>query len=73
VTDRRFTFLIASARRDGNTEVLMRKAAEHLPPQSRQQWLRLADLPLAPFDDIRHSVGVYPQPEATSVSCLTPP
>ena len=63
MTDRHFTFLIASARRDGNTEVLMRKAAEHLPPQSRQQWLRLADLPLAPFDDIRHSVGVYPQPE----------
>jgi Flavodoxin-like fold len=63
VTDRRFTFLVASARRDGNTEVLMRKAAEHLPPEYRQQWLHLMNLPLAPFEDIRHSVGVYPQPE----------
>ena len=59
---RHFTFLLASARRDGNTEILTRKAAEHLPPGCRQQWLRLMDLPLAPFEDIRHSVGVYPQP-----------
>jgi hypothetical protein len=63
VTDRRFTFLIASARRDGNTEFLMRNAAAHLPQQYEQQWLHLMDLPLAPFEDIRHSVGVYPQPE----------
>ena len=60
---RRFTFLLASARRDGNTELLTRKAAERLPPDCAQQWLRLMDLPLAPFEDIRHSVGVYPQPE----------
>jgi hypothetical protein len=60
---RRFTFLLASARRDGNTELLTRKAAEHLPPEYAQQWLRLMDLPLAPFEDIRHSIGVYPQPE----------
>jgi Flavodoxin-like fold len=60
---RRFTFLIASARRDGNTELLARKAAEHLPGQCVQRWLHLMDLPLAPFEDIRHSVGVYPQPE----------
>jgi hypothetical protein len=63
VTDRHFAFLIASARRDGNTEFLMRKAADHLPPDYRQQWLHLMDLPLPPFEDIRHSVGVYPQPE----------
>lgn len=61
--NRRFTFLIASARRDGNTELLTRKAAERLPAQCVQQWLHLMDLPLAPFEDIRHSVGVYPQPE----------
>jgi len=60
---RRFTFLLASARRDGNTELLTRKAAESLPPEYGQRWLRLMDLPLAPFEDIRHSVGVYPQPE----------
>jgi len=61
--NRHFTFLIASARREGNTEILTRKAADHLPPDYKQQWLRLMDLPLAPFEDIRHSVGVYPQPE----------
>jgi len=60
---RHFTFLIASARRDGNTELLTRKAAEHLPAGYGQQWLHLMDLPLSPFQDIRHSVGVYPQPQ----------
>jgi len=60
---RHFTFLITSARRDGNTEILTRRAADHLPAGSTQTWLNLLDLPLAPFQDIRHSVGVYPQPE----------
>lgn len=60
---RHFTFLIASARRDGNTEWLARKAAESLDPGTRQQWLHLDDLPLPPFTDIRHSVGVYPEPQ----------
>jgi len=60
---RRFTFVLASARRDGNTEILARRAADHLPSGAQQQWLDLIDLPLAPFVDIRHSVGVYPQPE----------
>jgi multimeric flavodoxin WrbA len=60
---RHFTFLIASARRDGNSEWLARKAAENLEPGTAQQWLHLADLPLAPFEDIRHSVGVYPEPK----------
>ncbi|MGE0004657.1 MAG: flavodoxin family protein [Parvibaculaceae bacterium] len=60
---RRFTFVIASARRDGNTEWLARKAAESLDPGTARQWLHLMDLPLPPFEDIRHSLGVYPQPE----------
>lgn len=60
---RRFTFLIASARRDGNSEWLARKAAEYLPAGTAQQWLHLLDLPLPPFEDIRHSVGVYPEPQ----------
>ena len=59
---RRFTFLIASARRDGNTELLTRKAAESLPADYEQLWIYLADLPLPPFQDIRHSVGAYPEP-----------
>ena len=52
--NRRFTFLITSARRNGNTEILTRKAAEILPQQYEQLWLDLLDLPLSPFEDIRH-------------------
>jgi multimeric flavodoxin WrbA len=63
VRARQFTFLVASARRDGNTELLTRKAAEHLPADDEQLWLRLMELPVAPFVDIRHSVGIYPQPQ----------
>lgn len=61
-SQRKFTFLVASARRDGNTELLARKAAEHLAPEHVQLWLHLMDLPLDPFKDIRHSIGVYPEP-----------
>ncbi len=59
-----FLFLLAGAREGGNTETLARAAAAHLPTQARQTWLNLRELPLAPFDDIRHAgAGVYPQPE----------
>jgi multimeric flavodoxin WrbA len=54
-------FLIASARKNGNSEILAREAAKQL-PEAAQTWLRLQDLPLEPFEDIRHSVGAYPQP-----------
>lgn len=57
-----FLFLLGSARRGGNTEQLARKAAEQLPADVPQQWLHLLDLPLPPFEDIRHSIGVYPEP-----------
>ena len=60
--ERQFLFLLGSGRRDGNTELLARKAAENLPSSVAQQWLHLMDLPLPPFEDIRHDVGVYPQP-----------
>ena len=59
---RRFAFILTSARRDGNTETLARKAAEHLPPGSSQEWLNLIDLPLPPFEDIRHGSAHYTQP-----------
>jgi NAD(P)H-dependent FMN reductase len=59
---RNFLFLIASAREGGNSELLARRAAETLPEDVSQTWLRLDDLSLPPFQDIRHSVGVYPEP-----------
>jgi len=63
VPSRHFTFVLSSARRDGNTELLARQAAAHLPAGSAHDWLNLIDLPVPPFEDIRHSVGVYPEPE----------
>ncbi|HEX4936302.1 MAG TPA: NAD(P)H-dependent oxidoreductase [Gemmatimonadaceae bacterium] len=60
---RRVLFLLASARRGGNTEQLARAAAASLPATAEQRWLHLDDYPLAPFRDIRHDVGTYPAPE----------
>ncbi|MFJ8040359.1 flavodoxin family protein [Kitasatospora sp. NPDC096147] len=61
LTDRRFLFLLGSVREDGNSEQLARLAAEHLPAGVEQTWLRLADLPLEPFTDVRHTGdGTYP-------------
>jgi multimeric flavodoxin WrbA len=60
---RRFAFFVSSAREEGNTEALARAAAAALPAGVEQRWLRLAELPLPPFVDIRHAGGVYPQPQ----------
>ncbi len=51
---RQFLFLVSSARREGNSEQLARRAAAALPVSSSQTWLNLADLPLPAFDDRRH-------------------
>jgi multimeric flavodoxin WrbA len=60
---RDFLFIVASARRDGNTEKLARQAARSLPPGTSQTWLRLLDFALPLFEDIRHSGdGIYPAP-----------
>ncbi|MET8622262.1 NAD(P)H-dependent oxidoreductase [Kitasatospora sp. NPDC004669] len=61
---RRFLFLDASARVDGNSGQLARLAAESsLPAGAEQHWLRLADHPLPPFQDLRHTGdGRYPEP-----------
>ncbi|MBX9584366.1 MAG: NAD(P)H-dependent oxidoreductase [Gemmataceae bacterium] len=59
---RHFLFLLASGRRDGNTELLARRAAAARPPADARTWLRLADLPLAPFRDLRHGPESYPEP-----------
>ncbi|MEU3183059.1 NAD(P)H-dependent oxidoreductase [Streptomyces sp. NPDC006923] len=61
--ERKFLFLLASAREGGNTEELARRAAEGLPEGAAQEWLRLKELPLPPFEDNRHTgTGQYPEP-----------
>ncbi len=60
---RSFLFLVGSSRRAGNTETLAAEAARALPADVRRQWLRLDDLPLPDFVDVRHTGdGVYPAP-----------
>ncbi|RKT16866.1 multimeric flavodoxin WrbA [Streptomyces sp. 1114.5] len=61
---RRFLFLDASARVDGNSARLARLAAESsLPVGAEQRWLRLSEHPLPPFQDLRHTGdGRYPEP-----------
>lgn len=54
---RSFLFVVSSTRADGNTERLARIAARSLPATDAQTWLRLADYPLEPFADTRHSTG----------------
>ncbi|MFD9909760.1 flavodoxin family protein [Streptomyces sp. NPDC059063] len=70
---RKFLFVLGSARSDGNTELLARKAAEQLPADVEQRWLHLADHPLPDFDDLRHD-KVYararPLPEGTNEALL---
>ncbi|MFJ4775231.1 flavodoxin family protein [Streptomyces sp. NPDC088762] len=64
---RRFLFLLASSRLDGNTEALAREAAAALPDGVEQEWLRLKDLPVPAFEDRRHDgPGIYPEPVGNS-------
>ena len=51
---RRFLFVLGSARTDGNTELLARRAAEQLSGDVEQQWFSLARHPLPDFEDLRH-------------------
>jgi multimeric flavodoxin WrbA len=51
---RSFLFLLGSARRDGNTELLARHAARSLPKSAAQRWLHLMEHSLPMFEDIRH-------------------
>lgn len=63
MTPRRFAFLLGSARADGATEWLARRAAESLDPATTQTWLRLKDLPLPRFEDLRHPTPAFPPPQ----------
>lgn len=63
---RRFLFLNASTREPGllgNTEELAQAAAATLPATTPQQWLRLNEMRLSRFVDVRHAAGFYPMPE----------
>ncbi|MEV2253067.1 NAD(P)H-dependent oxidoreductase [Streptomyces sp. NPDC050147] len=63
---RKFLFVLGSARPEGNTETLARKAAEQLPADVEQRWLNLADHPLPDFEDRRHdSSGPRARPRPT--------
>ena len=61
-----FLFLNASTREPGhvgNSETLARHAAAALPAEAGQSWLKLAELNIPPFVDLRHTTGSYPMPE----------
>jgi len=51
---RKFLFILGSARHDGNTELLARYAARSLPTSVEQTWISLLDHQLPLFEDIRH-------------------
>ncbi|MDR7269853.1 multimeric flavodoxin WrbA [Pelomonas saccharophila] len=62
--NRRVLVLLASTRADGNAELMARAAVAALPADVEVRWLRLAELALPPFEDIRHEgSGQYPEPE----------
>ncbi|MGQ5639720.1 MULTISPECIES: flavodoxin family protein [unclassified Streptomyces] len=64
---RRFLFVLGSARTEGNTELLARAAAEQLPADVEQRWIRLAEHPLPDFVDLRHdSDHVRPPSDSTT-------
>lgn len=63
-TARRILVLLSSSRVDGNAELMARAAVAALPSDAEVRWLRLAELALPPFVDIRHEGGGrYPMPE----------
>jgi multimeric flavodoxin WrbA len=67
----RFLLLLGSTRVDGNTERLARRAASALPPGTEIRWLRLSDVPLEPFTDVRHESGLgYLPPEGNGATLL---
>lgn len=60
-----YLFLNASTREPGhtgNSETLARHAAAGLPAAAEQRWLKLAELAVPPFVDLRHTAGSYPPP-----------
>jgi multimeric flavodoxin WrbA len=61
---RRFLFLLASSRANGNTEQLARYAAQYLPVEFEQKWINLHDYSMPVFLDQRHQGdGTYAAPQ----------
>ncbi|MFI8521344.1 NAD(P)H-dependent oxidoreductase [Streptomyces sp. NPDC085481] len=54
---RSFLFVLGSSRSDGNSEILARAAAAHLPADIPQRWVDLNRLPLPDFQDGRHETA----------------
>ncbi|MFD5327427.1 flavodoxin family protein [Streptomyces sp. NPDC127092] len=54
---RSFLFVLGSSRADGNSEILARAAAAHLPAGVTQRWVDLNRLALPDFQDGRHESG----------------
>jgi multimeric flavodoxin WrbA len=70
-TPRRVLVLLASARADGNAELMARAAVAALPAGTEVRWLRLAALALPSFEDIRHSGSEqYPAPTGDLAAAL---
>ncbi|GHB05303.1 flavodoxin family protein [Streptomyces termitum] len=55
--DRSFLFVLGSSRSDGNSELLAREAAAHLPAGVPRRWVDLNRLDLPDFQDGRHEDG----------------
>ncbi|MFC9591404.1 flavodoxin family protein [Streptomyces sp. NPDC056944] len=55
--DRSFLFVLGSSRADGNSEILAREAAAHLPAGVARRWVDLNRLDLPDFQDGRHEAG----------------
>ncbi|GGV18235.1 flavodoxin [Streptomyces filipinensis] len=70
MTTRRFLFLLGSSRAEGNTELLARRAAEQLPGDVEQRWIRLAEHPLPDFTDLRHDSDHARPPADSSTGLL---
>ncbi|MFG2312398.1 flavodoxin family protein [Streptomyces sp. NPDC048566] len=64
---RSFLFVLGSSRTEGNSELLARRAAEQLPPDTGQRWLSLAEPALPDFVDLRRD-GDHVRPPAGSVA-----
>ncbi|MFD4375449.1 flavodoxin family protein [Streptomyces sp. NPDC058486] len=62
-SDRSFLFVLGSSRADGNSEILAREAAAHLPAGIPQRWVDLNNLALPDFQDGRHETAGHARGE----------